>query len=1137
MAIKKPLWAPAGLIAAACLVAAPRVGKAFKVWEATRREAAIMAARTALANGSDHVDLSALLTDPGTTANDPDQGDDAEVRRLAMAAEIGLRPPAAQQYLMKLHAEQRASWSKIAAAGTAPGTAGVTDAVNANVIAPVNANVIASVNANVIPSVVPAASVPGTRRWTNLGPLASRSAFNSIFYKSMDSGRPTAISIHPGFPNRTFVGTSGGGVWVGDLSSSAPSWQPITDNLGALAIGSIAIDPNFDVPTGRVTIWLGLGDFVDQQSGLLVKGTYLPGDAAGVWGPPITLGAASHPADLLPTAPLNIRRIQIDPTNSQHLFVGTDDGLYTSIDGGVSFQFVDLPNDPTVGKTRESVWDINYLGTGATGSQWLLSGVYACPTLPGATTGTRPVPAGSGSVGCAGDTNTAHFNKGDFWKSTDGGVTWTSIRAAGGLPPLVTQSTSLATEVGRIAFATGSTAGNPATTVVYAQAGTVQENGNGPFTVATSAYLKSIDGGDHWTRIATGLSLASPATTATAVTNPTIALEGSAGCRTMNLGHIQSWYNLTVAVDPGDSNRALFGGDLCSAVTVDGGTTFRLASHWLPGGGLGQTQNGFLGYVHSDWHTSLALRLPGQPALLIVGTDGGISVTRDIWDLPTPELGSWSQPDVGLATHLFYGIGTGDPTLGNPNVLFGGLQDNGTRFRLANDQNFIADLNAGNWDQVVGGDGIGAAAVSDTNGQNQVYWGSVNGSRRYCLPRVTDCSQATRIVNGVETSNWRDPGNPGVSDPFLIRYDTLGDDSGAVASASNESARLFSIDPVSQIPFLPRVIAAGQFFVDGTNRFIRGMGIRVSPYRYTIDLVPNTRIYGAVLTTGSGGPPAMGSFLVYDKPGVGVTTQRGPRGVGIPNPNSPGHTVWISNGSDFAAPQNPASLGGTDSKLTWLVSSNAVLSAAFNCANPAAVNCDPSILIPPAVGHIFKTIDGGNTWIPFHGNGTPNPAGGPGATFDLPNFPAYVMRYDPSNTTDQVIWVGTDVGVYRTTDGGNTWAPYGLGLPAVRITDIRISNNGSLVRVSTYGRGVWEIYPNSDPPVTAGTGDFNRSKVIDFFNMASLAARMGSTPGATPTPANTNNLAYDSAVDLDNNSIIDDLDLAALTAKFGSTLP
>ena len=1079
MANRKWLWVAAGAVASTALVGAPRVARAYKAWESSQRQAAILAAKNALAAGADGVpELAPLVNEATANQAEQEEADDAEIRRLVMAAEIGPRTPDAQKYLLNLAAEERAKW-----AANAP--------------------------------LAPSASTPGTRAWENLGPLAARSEFNGTYYKGMDSGRPTAIAVHPGNPNLTFLATSGGGVWFGDLSGNFPTWQPITDNLGALAVGAIAIDPSFDTTTGQVTIWLGLGDAFDQQSGVLVKGTYTPGAAAGVWNAPVVLGTANHPADTFSSAPLNVRQIRIDPTNSQHMFVGTDDGLYTSVDGGASFQLVDLPNDASTGPTRENVWEIQYLGNGATGTQWLASGVYACPTLAGATTGTRPPSAQAGSVVCAGDPNTAHFNKGDFWKSTDGGATWSSIRAAGGLPAVVTQGPT--TEVGRIAFAAGATS-DPAATVLYAQAGTVQESSITGFTTATSAYMKSVDGGSTWTRIATGLTIPSPATTATNVTNPTIlAGEGGSGCTTMNLGHVQSWYNLTVAVNPGDSSRALFGGDLCSAVTVDGGATYQLASDWLPQSGLGFTNNGFLGYVHADWHTSLALRIGGRPVLL-VGTDGGIFVTRNIWDVPTPELGSWSQPDVGLATHLFYGIGTGNPTLGNPNVVFGGLQDNGTRWRLISDEAFIAEFNSGNWDQILGGDGLGAAAVSDTNGQNQVYWISVNGTRRFCVPRQWDCSQATRIQNGVESANWRNPGQA-AADPFLIRYDTLGDDSGAVASASNTSARLWFINPVSLLASI-RTVVPGPITVDGTARTIRGMGLRVSPYRYTIDGVPNTRIYGGVTTSST---TAMGSFLTYDKPGVGATTVTGPHGVSFPGVTGLGTgTMWIGNGSDFAAPQNPASLGGTDSKLTWLVASNSVLSNPVNCASPAAANCDPAVIIPPFVGHLYKTVDGGNTWAPFHGNGT---------GFDLPNFPVYVIRYEPTDTTDQTIWVGTEFGVYRTTDGGNTWAPYGSGLPAVRVTDIRISNNGSVVRVSTYGRGIWEIHPNSEPATANGSGDFDHNKVIDFFNMASLAARMGSTPAAT------NNLVYDSAVDLDGNSIINDADVTALVAKFGSTIP
>jgi len=61
---------------------------------------------------------------------------------------------------------------------------------------------------------------------------------------------------------------------------------------------------------------------------------------------------------------------------------------------------------------------------------------------------------------------------------------------------------------------------------------------------------------------------------------------------------------------------------------------------------------------------------------------------------------------------------------------------------------------------------------------------------------------------------------------------------------------------------------------------------------------------------------------------------------------------------------------------------------------------------------------------------------------------------DPSRKT---IFAATDLGVYRTTDGGAHWSLLGSHLPQVRVTDLYISPDGSLLRIATYGRGVWEI--------------------------------------------------------------------------------
>jgi hypothetical protein len=1076
------------LMAAAVLVAAPllvpRASRALKVLEQQRRLAALKEARAALAAGADGLpQLSNLVVESGT--DDPDATDDAQVRALATAAEVGQRPGWAVQKMMEEAARARAKW-------------------------------------DTLPAAPPGVTSRGTRTWTSLGPLAARSEYNGTYYRALDSGRLTAISRDPTNVNGIFIATSGGGIWYApDANGSYPTWVPVTDTLGSLAVGAMAISP---VVSGTVvTLYVGLGDVFDQKGGMIVKGTYDTATGAATWGTPIALATSAHPADGLPSAALDVRDVKVDPNDPNTILVSTSEGLYLSIDGGASYSVKDLPNTPAFGATREATWTIVYLGQdgGTSKSVWAVSGVYACPTVPGAKTGTSPPDRGEGTSACPLDAT--KWSAGDIWRSGDGGATWTSTRASGGFPAQVVSVQGM--DPGRMELGAGAPTAGGATTTIYAEASASFE-GSGPTTapgctgacglsVLTAWYLKSVDGGLTWTKIASGLTGGrAGVTTATAVTNPTTL---ASDCLTTDAGHGQSWYNLAVAVDPQNPNRAIFGGNLCGIITVDGGATFQNGAHWLPQSGNGFTAHGFLPYVHADWHTALASVDPTGHTVLYVGTDGGFFVSRNIWDVANPEVGSWIQPDVGLATHLFYGIATGDPSLGNPNVLFGGLQDNGTRIRLVSDEAFIFEFNLGNWDQVVGGDGIGTAAATDTKGQNPVYWTSLpQTARRACFPKLRNCSQATRIENGVEQSNWVSF-SLGVAEPFFVRYDMLDDDTSGVASASNTQANLFFASQFGNTASIRTVVPNNGVVVDGSVRTIRGTGLRVSPYRYTIDGVANSRLYGGVTTSGATG---MGSFLVYDKPGVGSTLVNAAHGVSIPGVTGTGSgTMWIGNGSDWAAPQNPASLGGTDPKMTWLVSSNSILSNPVNCADPTAAACDPALFIPPAVGHLFKTTDGGNTWTAFHGNGT---------GFDLPNVPIWVIRYDPSDATDHTIWVGTDFGVYRTTDGGLTWAPFGTGLPAVRVWDIRIARNGSPVRVASYGRGVWEVFPNSEPPTAAGNGDFDRTQVVDFFDLASLAARMGSTP------TTTGNLVYDSISDLDGSGTLDETDLGLLLAKFGS---
>ncbi|MFX8453556.1 hypothetical protein ABTL48_21415, partial [Acinetobacter baumannii] len=74
-----------------------------------------------------------------------------------------------------------------------------------------------------------------------------------------------------------------------------------------------------------------------------------------------------------------VQDIRVDPTNSNRIFAGADDGLYISNDGGTTYQIVGLPTGPAGALTDKTlIWSIAYLGPAPLGkSAWLVAGWYA----------------------------------------------------------------------------------------------------------------------------------------------------------------------------------------------------------------------------------------------------------------------------------------------------------------------------------------------------------------------------------------------------------------------------------------------------------------------------------------------------------------------------------------------------------------------------------------------------------------------------------------------------------------------------------------------------------------------------------------------------------------------------------------
>jgi photosystem II stability/assembly factor-like uncharacterized protein len=90
--------------------------------------------------------------------------------------------------------------------------------------------------------------------------------------------------------------------------------------------------------------------------------------------------------------------------------------------------------------------------------------------------------------------------------------------------------------------------------------------------------------------------------------------------------------------------------------------------------------------------------------------------------------------------------------------------------------------------------------------------------------------------------------------------------------------------------------------------------------------------------------------------------------------------------------------------------------------------------------YLFKTTDYGRTWTPVAGN---LPATG------------HINAVEEDAVNPNLIFVGTEFGLFVTLDGGRAWKPFMAGLPRVRIDDLLIHPRDADLIVATHGRSFW----------------------------------------------------------------------------------
>jgi photosystem II stability/assembly factor-like uncharacterized protein len=148
---------------------------------------------------------------------------------------------------------------------------------------------------------------------------------------------------------------------------------------------------------------------------------------------------------------------------------------------------------------------------------------------------------------------------------------------------------------------------------------------------------------------------------------------------------------------------------------------------------------------------------------------------------------------------------------------------------------------------------------------------------------------------------------------------------------------------------------------------------------------------------------------------------------------------------------------GTDDGRVWLTRNSGENWTEITAGLPfnkhvwkvVASKYDPATVYVTLIGrhdddfdpYIFKSVDCGKTWVSIASN--------------IPGGPVNVIREDPK--VKDILYAGTDTGVYVSRDAGKTWNVLGGNLPTSYVWDIAIHPRDNALIIATNGRGMWII--------------------------------------------------------------------------------
>ena len=889
-------------------------------------------------------------------------------------------------------------------------------------------------------------------------PLLTAFRFRSIGPASM-GGRIDDIAVSESDPNIIYIGYAVGGVFKSE--NNGTTFEPVFETNPTASIGDIAIHP-----TNPNIVYVGTGEANNRQTSSFGDGIYKTTDGGKTW---TNMGLKDTQT---------IARIVIDPKNPETIYVASpghlfgpnpERGVFKSTDGGKTWTkikyidedtgFTDIALDPTSTNAiyaasyqrRRSGCCFNGGGAGSAlwksttgGDSWskmsgsgLPPGTYGRIALDVARSNPNVVYA----LMDAGEPGQPMPAGGRGGAPAEGEAT--PPGAAAVTPPGEAGGAGGAGQAGGAGGAGGagapSGAGQPA----------AQQAGGGFGAGGRGGYDWCNNGGPARGFGGRGAAFGAPEQQPPAnQTPPPLDPKRGGVLRSENKG--QSWtlvsncnarpmYFSQLRIDP-TNDKTIYVAGLPVAKSLDGGKTFMTLD--VAGG------NNSPGHVdqHAIWID------PKNPKHIMIGNDGGLDIT---WD----QGRTWDFVNT-MATALAYWV-TAD--MRHPYYVYIGLQDNGSWGGPSAVRGRGGIMNS-DWFGIGGGDGFQTAV--DPTDPNIVYTESQDGNtNRYDLrtgrgtsirPRAPAAGRGTaeagagrggrggRGANaaqaeGVAAAGQTPPGGaPGAAPPVqegaqeqqqFGGFGGRGGPPNVLNAQPGDQYRFNWNTPFQLSPHNPSIVwLGGNRLFKSYNRgesWIASADLTKSVDRNTVSLMgapgDKTQLskndgvvaYSTIIAV-SESPVMPGVVWVGTDDGNvqvsrdgGVTfTEVGKNLTGLPA----NHQYWISriDASHFDPATAYVSVDGHRSD-----------------------DLKPYVFLTHNYGQSFQSISGN---LPAFGN-------------------VQVVREDPKNK--DLLYVGTEFGLFVSLNGGREWKRFMNNYPTVRTDDILIHPRDNDLIVATHGRSVW----------------------------------------------------------------------------------